>query len=384
MGKGTVIMYGIPAYGHINSNLYLMHRLAEKGFRVIYYATDQFQDAIEKNGCEYRGYPLGQREIDLTDGSKLLKLYRLILTYTRDMLPGLTAQARWEEPCAVIFDSLALWGRAVGKLLGVPSFSFYSIVAIDRVCSKGFLAYTSGFSADFLKYIGEVPGAWACRRYLKREYGLPDLDLLHVLMNKGDRNLIGYSRRFQPGGDKLGADYLFLGPMAAYRQGGENGEELPLMGTVIYISLGTIFNRDERLMNEVIRQLGDTEYQVVMVWSGKEQEQQKFPSNFIVRPFVDQSRVLEKASLFISAGGMNSVHEAILQSVPCLMCPQQGEQLINARQITKLGFGTILKNPGRLREQAEQTMKLKAHWNETIRKELTAVHVEEAWKLFEG
>jgi len=48
MGKGTVIMYGIPAYGHINSNLYLMRRLTEKGFRVIYYATDQFQDAIEK------------------------------------------------------------------------------------------------------------------------------------------------------------------------------------------------------------------------------------------------------------------------------------------------------------------------------------------------
>lgn len=123
---------------------------------------------------------------------------------------------------------------------------------------------------------------------------------------------------------------------------------------------------------------------MVMVWSGKEQELRNFPSNFIVHPFVDQTRVLEKASLFISAGGMNSVHEAILQSVPCLMCPQQGEQLINAKQITKLGFGTILKNPGRLREQAEQTMKLKAHWNETIRKELTAVHVEEAWKLFEG
>ena len=39
MGKrqcqGNIIWYSIPAYGHINGNLYFANSLAEEGFRVI-------------------------------------------------------------------------------------------------------------------------------------------------------------------------------------------------------------------------------------------------------------------------------------------------------------------------------------------------------------
>lgn len=396
MTKDTIIMYSIPAYGHVNSNLYLMSRLADKGFRVLYYSTDPFQSAIENNGCQYRRYPLDPGKIDFNDGRKLLKLYRLILEYTKNMLPALMDEAAREAPCAVIFDSLALWGRAVGELKGVFSFSFYSIAAIGRAGSKSFLAYAAGFSADFLQYAGALPGALYCRRYLKKRYRLSRLGLLPVLMNKGDQNLMGYSRIFQPGGEAFGPEYFFSGPIAPYRKGAEDGKEsdweagegsldeerICRGGRVIYVSLGTIFNRDEGLMEEVIRQFGNTEYQVVMAWDRKGGERMEIPENFTVLPFVNQFRVMKKASLFISAGGMNSVHEALLRGVPCLLCPQQGEQLLNATQIARLGFGTILKNPRRLRQQAEQTMRLKENWDENVRKELTAVHVEEALELF--
>ena len=387
MERGTIIMYSIPAYGHINSNLYFLRGLSERGFRILYYSMDRFQVDIERNGCEYRSYPLGQEAIDLTDGSKILRLYHLILTYTRDMLPELKAQAEKEAPCAVVFDSLALWGRIMGELLGVPSYSFYSIAAIDRVLSKGFLAYASGFTAGFLKYAGEIPGALSCRRSLKKKYGISGLDLLHVLMNRGDKNLMGYSQRFQPGGEVFGENYLFLGPMAAYRNTGDTGdsdETLALKGTVIYISLGTVFNQNEGFIKAVFQQLGKTQYQVVMAWDCKEDDRLRIPGNFTVRPFVNQSQVMRRASLFITAGGMNSIHEAILWGVPCLMCPQQGEQLINAKQVERLGFGTVLGEPAGLLAQAEQTMRLKETWNETIRRELTAVHVEKAWELFEN
>ena len=35
MSDNTIILYGIPAYGHIHSNLYLAGSLAAEGFRVI-------------------------------------------------------------------------------------------------------------------------------------------------------------------------------------------------------------------------------------------------------------------------------------------------------------------------------------------------------------
>ena len=129
--KGTVFFYGIPAYGHTLSNLYLVGRLGAAGFRVVYYSAEPFRKVIEENGCEYRPYPIDWKELDLRDGERILKLYRLILQYTWELLPKLLGQAGKERPAAILFESLALRGRAVGELVSVPTFAFYSIAAID-------------------------------------------------------------------------------------------------------------------------------------------------------------------------------------------------------------------------------------------------------------
>ena len=64
------------------------------------------------------------------------------------------------------------------------------------------------------------------------------------------------------------------------------------------------------------------------------------------------------------------------------MCPQQGEQLVNARRFAALGYGRILKRLPFLREEAERTMELKDQWNENLRRELLEVHMEEALTYF--
>lgn len=104
-------------------------------------------------------------------------------------------------------------------------------------------------------------------------------------------------------------------------------------------------------------------FRVVLVWSGD--ETRAFPENFTVRPFVNQNEILKHAALFITAGGMNSLHEALYFGVPCLMCPQQGEQRLNARRFERLGFGKILQDPRKLRREA-----LLEKYNESLGKEL--------------
>ena len=54
---------------------------------------------------------------------------------------------------------------------------------------------------------------------------------------------------------------------------------------------------------------------------------------FIIRPFVNQGEILKHADLFITAGGMNSIHEALYYGVPCLMCPQQGRTAAECRSV---------------------------------------------------
>ena len=438
--KGTVFFYGIPAYGHTLSNLYLAGRLAEAGFRVVYYSAAPFRSVIAENGCEYRPYPIDWEELDLRDGERILKLYRLILQYTWKMLPDLLCQVGKERPDAILFESLALWGRAVGELVSVPSFAFYSIAAIDwtwgrpagkgasgfRPVSpwkKGLGAYAPGFSAGFFRYAGELSGAVSYMRRLRGKYGLKKLGVLPVLMNRGDYNLCGYSRLFQPGGRLFGAEYRFLGPLSVHRQRVERNdfccEESASGQGLIYISMGTIFNENEALLQEIIRQFGrpltedrdfggsqssggescfgevgdfcerggfrereafaERHFRVVLVWEGK----RRFPENFIVRPFVDQNAVLCHADLFITAGGVNSIHEALYFGVPCLLCPQQGEQLLNAKKFRQLGFGRILRNPARLRQEALECMELRKSWNEKRREMMTKVSLNETLALFE-
>lgn len=88
----------------------------------------------------------------------------------------------------------------------------------------------------------------------------------------------------------------------------------------------------------------------------------KHCDNFIIRPFVNQGEILKHADLFITAGGMNSIHEALYYGVPCLMCPQQGEQRLNAGQFEALGFGRILRDRLDLYGEAMAAMKLKDQW----------------------
>ena len=379
-GRERVIFwYGIPAYGHVYSNIYLAGCLAGRGFRVVYYSLPDFEEEIERNGCEYRSYPVEPGELVLTDGSRIRRLYRLILEYTQRMLPVLLEQAERERPCAVIFDSLALWGRAAAAVMRVPAFSFYSIAAIRRVGDPGFWEYARGFAGDFRRYAEEIPRIRRLKRELRRDWGIRELGLTDVLMNRGDWNLMGYSRRFQPGGADFDGKYWFLGPMAMYREVGEKNDFVCRDGVLIYISLGTIFNQNARLLQEIVRQLGrkkgeknrGPEYSVVMVWGEQAfAEGKEFPENFIVRRWINQGEVMQRAALFITAGGLNSIHEALFYGVPCLMCPQQGEQLLNARQFERLGFGRILTDPDRLGEEIKRTIRLRGQWNEQWRREM--------------
>ncbi len=54
----SIFFYGIPAYGHLHSNLYLTGCLSAAGYRVVYYSMEPYRREIEANGCEFRAYPL--------------------------------------------------------------------------------------------------------------------------------------------------------------------------------------------------------------------------------------------------------------------------------------------------------------------------------------
>jgi len=84
------------------------------------------------------------------------------------------------------------------------------------------------------------------------------------------------------------------------------------------------------------------------------------PGNFIVKAFVPQLQLLQRAALFITHGGMNSVNEGLCAGVPLLVIPQAADQTFIAQRVQQLGAGKMLRdsrlNAQQLRKAAAEIL----------------------------
>lgn len=378
MSGKTILFYGIPAHGHIHPTLPLVQRLARQGDRVVYYALPPFREAIEASGAEFRAYPLGDRELDLRDGSRLFRFYRLLLEMTLEWVDFLTAEARELGASLALHDSAAHWGLRVAQRLRLPAASFCPLIAINHPLNASFWAYAGSFSPVLWKDLRELPAIAGYRARMRREYGFCGTGMLRVMMSWERLNILSCAREMQVGGSGFDQRFFFLGPAAILRR--DDGGQVPPAGPgrLIYLSLGTIFNDNMDVYRRLFRELGGTRFRIVVAAGDSLPRLARYaPPNVTLVRYADQRRLLRQADAFLTAGGMNSLAEAVSLGVPCLVCPQQGEQRINGRQLEKLGFGLLLKPSRPLLPQLEQAMSLRKTWDAGLAKRLTAVRMEE-------
>jgi MGT family glycosyltransferase len=67
------------------------------------------------------------------------------------------------------------------------------------------------------------------------------------------------------------------------------------------------------------------------------------PPNVLVRRSVPQLDVLDRAAMFVTHGGMNSVNEAMYAGVPMLVVPQGADQPLVAGRVAGLGAGLTIR-----------------------------------------
>jgi hypothetical protein len=65
-------------------------------------------------------------------------------------------------------------------------------------------------------------------------------------------------------------------------------------------------------------------------------------ANWQVHPKVDQQQVLSRADVFVTHGGSNSLHEAVLHQVPTVVVPFFGDQMLIGQRVEELGIGIAL------------------------------------------
>ena len=334
-----IVFFCIPAHGHTNPTLGVVRELISRGHQVWYYSYNAFREKIEATGATFIScddYDTEQ-ELSARDSARLGKdlafSTKILVDTTLALDDKVCREMAQLMPDCIVADSMALWGKAVALKLGIPF-----------VCSTTTFAFNQ-YSAKIMKQsfgdlVKMILSASKTAKQVKRlkEKGYPFENILDIIgSNENTHTIVYTSPDFQPCSDTFSDKFVFVGPSIrpSATQFEKNRDKM------IYISMGTVNNDMFPFYKACISALENTNYQVV-ISVGNQVSIEDFgelPENISVFAHVDQIAVLEKADVFVTHCGMNSVNEGLYFSVPLVMLPQTSEQKGVARRVLDLSAG---------------------------------------------
>jgi MGT family glycosyltransferase len=342
-----IVVLNIPASGHVNPTLPVVQELVQRGEQVIYYNSDEFRAQIEQTGVIFRPYPVTEytsTEIAKSlQGGDLFSHAVLLLRATENLLPFTLDELAREQPDLVIFDENVLWGRIAATQLSLRTAASIPTFVLDNLLAP----LTFRESIRLLRQIlSKLPGLLVARRRIARRSGKAFPSFRPLFPMRGDLNIVFTSRELQPDTPIIDETFRFVGPSINLQT---RSEDFPFdaldQNPIVYISMGTIHTGSVEFYRQCFETFGSYPAQFVLS-AGKQTDMvalEPIPSNFIVRPSVPQLEVLQRVAVFITHGGMNSVHEGLYYGVPLVLIPHQIEQLFNALAVTIRGAGLVLR-----------------------------------------
>lgn len=336
-----IVFFNMPAHGHTNPTIEVVRELVNRGHEVKYYSFSEFKDKIEAAGATYICCDEYLPELKKEDENKIGKDFPLLIDMIVDTTLALDEKICKElmdfKPDCIVSDSLSFWGKLFAIKLNIP-----------YICSTttfAFNEYTSKMMKQNLKEImSMILGMNRINKKIKllKDQGYDINNFIDIVKNDNDTNTIVYtSKEFQPMVETFSDKYHFVGPSVSkevYEMKSKDKKQ-------IYISLGTVNNKNNDFYKNCIKAFKNSDFDVVMS-VGKETDIDSLgdiPSNFKIKNSVNQIEVLQNTDVFITHCGMNSVNESIYYGVPMVLFPQHSEQRMVGNRVSELGAGIILK-----------------------------------------
>ena len=334
-----IVFFCIPAHGHTNPTLGVVKELVSRGHEVWYYSYNMFKEKIESSGARFVScddYDI-EKKLSPKDGARIGKdmafSIKVLVDTTLSLDDKVCKEMENLKPDCIVADSMAIWGKAVAMKLEIPFISSTTTFAFNKHSAK----ILKKSLPELLKMIFSMP---EINKHVKRlqEKGYPVRSFVDIIGNDENTDTIVYtSKEFQPYSETFSDKYAFVGPLIreAYEIIEKNKKYL------IYISMGTVNNDMMNFYKTCISVFAKTEYQIIMSVGNivSFAEFNDLPENITVTSYVDQIAVLQKADVFVTHCGMNSVNESLYFGVPLVMFPQTSEQKSVAERVYELGAG---------------------------------------------
>ncbi|MFY1669955.1 glycosyltransferase [Plantactinospora sp. WMMB334] len=323
-------------HGHLNPYVPVVNALQSAGGEVALLLLSADGGSLDEQRRQALGkaevHPVGQVEMApwSDDPAKIGPMLRSspVADQTADAL-------RATEPDFVLVDSLPVTASAMvgAEASGVPYGMIWA--NLGGVCPREHRRGRWPYDEQVGDYLTSHGVSWSTRTHSARS---PILNVMPTIPA-----LVGEDAVTDDGVRLVGL------PGAA----GIRGDEVSFSGLdridpdrpLVYVSFGTIFYRRPELLRTVIMGAAATGAQVIAA-VGDLAEELALPDEVLTAPYLPQREVLERADVFVTHGGYNSVAESIRAATPMLVIPLAVDQPIQAYFVGSAGFGTALEPAG--------------------------------------
>ena len=331
MARGLFIIF--PGHGHVNPTIGLVSELINKGDEVVYISSDEYREKLEKVGAKFKGYT----GINMTSKNADIHKKSLDLAFEED-----------GEFDYIVVDPFINPGTKIIKKFNIKKvIQSVTTFALNKNMSQRIFEYNQKRgSVELAKMLKDK--FFTGFEEINKEYGVVAPKSMAEVMKgvNSDLKIVFTSRYYQPEVESFDDTYKFVGPSIFDRKELSDFKiSNPDNKKLIYLSLGTLANKNFSFYHEAFKALGDNNDVKVIMSIGKGnkiEELGQVPSNFDIYNYVPQLEVLKQIDLFITHGGMNSSSEALYNGIPLIVVPQMAEQPVVAARVEELGAGINL------------------------------------------
>jgi MGT family glycosyltransferase len=335
-----IALITVPFVSHSAAAMRLGTVLAAQGHELVVWAPERHREEVEGWGSRFE---LHEPEMPTTQG---LGFPMELLETTERIVPGLVDQVYGYGTELLIHDGQSPWARVAGDYLGlsrVVAHPMFPIVANFSKPSRAdpFLPAPPDYEAR-----ERFQSSWAG---IARRWGV-EIEDDHRTIHSGGRTMLAFTTQRVLGDHLLDPSWSLVGPLLSPPPPTARPER-PL----VYVCLGTAYNARPEVFKAVIDGLADEPIDVLIsTGAGRfvtEAALGPLPANVTVETYVDAREVLSRASVHVTHGGCNSVHETLLAGVPMVFLPQAFDQFPLAAAVARLGAGVVAEEqPFEIRE----------------------------------